>query len=55
MSENIWSRRRFLGLMAACLPGLSMLRGRMPADLWAREQGVIASGEKWKAAGNSLK
>ena len=44
MSENIWSRRRFLGLMAACLPGLSMLRGRKPA----------MAGKKTQQAGTAL-
>ncbi len=31
MTENDCSRRRFLGLMAASLPGLSMLRGTVAA------------------------
>ncbi len=27
MTENIFSRRRFLGLMAASLPGISLIKG----------------------------
>jgi NTE family protein len=41
MSENVFSRRRFLGLMAAALPGVSMLRGA----------GVAMAGDKSQTAG----
>ena len=43
MAENIFSRRRFLGMMAAALPGLSMIRG-------AR---LAMAGEKTQPAGTS--
>lgn len=46
MSENVCSRRRFLGMMAAALPGVSMLRGT----------GAAMAGEKPESAGtDSLK